>query len=351
MRWRTVAAVLVLGIGLASVAAGSGTGRPGCLGRDVVLVSVRTGAVDCAFPDFRTNAVIPDGHGGWFAGVGRAGVGQVRVPGIAHLDAHGRLDRFWAGTVPKDTTGEYGVTALALCGGTLYAVGDFGVEALNASTAKQLWVTPIKPAPMRSVAGGDLFGIAAVAADTHAVFITGSFAVIDGHRYRDGLAALDPRTGRPLPWRGPMATLPPPLHPQPAPEVTYSGDTLALKGSLLLVGDAGPFKFHGKIRTGIFGLDEHTGAIKQWNPNGYVGINGHLPADDGTTITFAIHGTTVYTYEVDGGGNSAPSEYRLSAMNLMTHRAVQWHPKLVSRGYDNYHQRILAASADYLVIG
>ena len=85
----------------------------------------------------------------------------------------------------------------------------------------------------------------------------------------------------------------------------------------LLVGDAGPFKFHGKIRTGIFGLDEHTGAIKQWNPNGYVGINGHLPADDGTTITFAIHGTTVYTYEVDGGGNSAPS--RIQALRDEPH--------------------------------
>ena len=350
---RRAAVALLVGIGLVAVAdAGvvSGATRPTCVGRESVLVSVQTGAVRCDFPDVYATAAISDGHGGWFVG-GRGR--SVRIPGIAHLEGGGRLDRFWTGTMPKDQRilGGYAVVqSLALYGRRLYAAGQFGVEALSASTGKGLWLTPIKSAPGPMVAGPFLDGISTVAANSRAVFIDGSFATIDGVRYRDGLAALDPDTGRPLRWRGPTAKLPSPLKQRPAPEVISSAGTLALDGSQLLLGGAGPFEFRGKLRTGIFALNQQTGAITQWKASGIVGTSIFpTQGGPGDSVHFATHGTTLYRYEVDGAGNAAPTVYSLTATNTKTHRSLNWHPKLVSGS--NGGGAVIAASAIQVFIG
>jgi outer membrane protein assembly factor BamB len=349
--WRQVIAVLATTASLAGAAGATAASRAtsrDCTGRVSLLVSVRTGAVNCSFPDINTSAVISAGDGGWFLGTqGLDRVGGVLVRGLARLERDGRVDRSWHGTVPFGF-----VESLALQGNTLYAGGSFGVEALDATTGKRLWSTSVAPATGPTNDGPAYTGITAIAANANAVFIDGAFSSIDGERYRDCLAALDAKTGRPLSWRGPTANVPAVLPGRPKPQVIFSAGEIALDGNLLILGDAGTFEFAGKSRTGLFAVNTQTGAIVQWKPRRYQGYlaSGIFPVEsgDGTSVAFAINGATLYRFEVDGEGDE-PALYRATATNIETHKSVDWQPRLRSGGDGG--RTSIAASVDQVFIG
>jgi PQQ-like domain len=328
-------------VGVAGTNVVSGATGHSCTGRVSLLVSVRTGAVNCSLPDIKTSAVISAGDGGWFVGT------DVSTQSIERLDSDGTVERSWHGTGPGGL-----VDSFSLHGNTLYAGGAFGVEALNASTGERLWSTPVTPATGPTYAGPATNGVTAIAANANTVFISGDFSSIDGEQYRDCLAALDAKTGRPLSWRGPIGKVPPVLPGRPTPKVIFSAGEIALDGNLLLLGDAGTFGFGGKLRTGLFAVSAQTGRIVQWKPLSYQGYlaSGIFPDenDDGTSVAFAIHGAMLYRYEVDGEGN-APAIYKLSATNIEINQPLNWHPKLLAGG--NGGSIFLAASANQVFIG
>ena len=87
------------------------------------------------------------------------------------------------------------VTAIVRHGNTVFAGGALagklvsGVAAFDATSGRKLWQVSADENGVNSLAFAD--GV---------LFVGGSFLRIAGVR-RDGIAALDPQTGKPTPWR------------------------------------------------------------------------------------------------------------------------------------------------------
>jgi hypothetical protein len=248
--------------------------------RGLVLISARTGAVDCSFPDVRgtVNAVLADGHGGWFVGGSFAGVGNVAAPTLVHLESDGSLDRAWHASLPAAPqvgTGYPTAAALARFGATLYAGGSFGVEALDAATGRRLWLTAVSGKP----------GVLALAASGQHVYVGGDFSSVDG-KPRRSLAMLDPHTGHPPAWHAPS------LGGSPTTVAA-----LALAGSRLYIGGSTITSVGGRARPGLASVDARTGSPTSWVPGN---VNGGRGVGDVETILIT-HGQ-VLTAGHDGFG-------------------------------------------------
>ena len=173
-----------------------------------------SGARDLAWPevDGSVDAVAPDGAGGWFIGGRFTHVGGQPRARLAHVGANGELDPAWRPAVTGrarvyDFSGlvEPGVSALSVVGDTLY--------------------------------------------------VGGVFASVSGQP-RTHLAAVNARTGEPLPW-----------NPRPDAEV----NALAAAAGTVYVG--GRFTRVGSVsRLAIAAFDAATGAMAAWNP----GVSGRV---------------------------------------------------------------------------
>jgi hypothetical protein len=186
-------------------------------------------------------AVVPDGSGGWYLGGTFKWVrGQPRN-NAAHLDAKGNLTAW-------DPNASYAVTALAVSGGTVYAIGSFttiggqprkGLAALDAiSGAATAWNPNSNSIPSALAAGGGI------------VYVGGHQLDIGG-QLRWCIAAIDATSGALTPFNP-----------------TSDGDVgaLALNGGTLYAG--GRFgNIGGQSRVSLAAFDVASGAVTAWNPS------------------------------------------------------------------------------------
>jgi len=204
----------------------------------------------------------PDGRGGWFLLGDLSSVAGAEVPEgqVVHLGPTGRLDTRWK--VRSD--GE--VYAIARVAGRLYLGGSFsrlggerrnGLAAVDARSGAVLDWRP-------RVAGrtkDDLEEVLAIAptADGRIVYVGGDFGRVNG-TLRRSLAAID-SGGRLLPF-DPGASF------TDEDEETATVSVLALDPRGGTVYAAGYFGvLGGQERTGLGAVDVRTGRARRWNPD------------------------------------------------------------------------------------
>lgn len=317
--------------------------------RTFAIVSLRTGSTDCRFPDPglagcpSSIAVIANGHGGWFVNCG--------ADGLENIGSDGIRNRHWQTHLPNVSGHRSAdhVTALDLVGHLLYVGGLFGVEALNASTGTQIWLTRVIPNLDQAYPANA--GVSALAVSAHAVFAGGGFIAADGSFNRP-LLALDPSTGRALPWKAP--TLSPPA--QPGVESNASISALALDGTRLFIAGEDITGVNGSPRDDIAALNARTGALLTWRPrpteqggalaeisrllvirrsvyastagtpNSAPGVvsesTGKITVQTACQVDCVVDGGILY------GAEGVYSQDTLRATNLSTGRSIAWAPHI-----------------------
>jgi outer membrane protein assembly factor BamB len=339
-------------IGVASVATGAAalgmvlwapatSARSGKEGH-VVLIDARTGAFDRDFPDADgvVHASVADGHGGWFIGGEFKQVGHVSRPGLARLRASGELDRRFAPSVsgPLGSLIREGGTvwALARHGDVVYE-GDYrGVFAFDARTGRQLWMT--------GASARNATGVAQLTFGNRVLYVVGGFTRVGGVA-RNGVAALDPQSGKTLAWSVDVA-------PRTVITVAASRGLVYVGGVFSLLG--------GKLRTGLGSVSAKTGEATGWAPytkggevdaiavvgdeilagghGGFVAVDAHTGRPHrwperlrGVATCFAVLGSTVYLGgNVRDGftGTGTRRANNLAAVQLPEGRFTSWTPHL-----------------------
>jgi hypothetical protein len=264
--------------------------------RTLLLVDAKSGVVDRDFPDVDggVGAAVADGSGGWYVGGSFTHVGTVVRPGLAHLRRDGSLDSNFTANVPGKRY-RY-VYALAYHGSVVYAGGDFGVVAVNAKTGKRLWLARASQ-PRTGISVIDLeFG--------NGVLYVAGFLTRIGGVARDGVAALDPRTGSPTSWRVDLN------HATFGGSVAFKNDVVYLAGAFNRV--------HGVRRElGIAAVSPRTGLPTVWTPRNrtyggavepdlVVACDGQIVAGGGDNMlgAYDINSGRPRTWPTDLGGNN-----------------------------------------------
>lgn len=234
-------------------------------------------------------------------------------------------------TPPVDNSG---VASLAVAGSRVY-VGGARLQAFDAATGARLPWSP--PAPNQRVF--------ALAVSGRTVVAGGSFTGAGG-AFRDGIAAIDLRTGQPTNWHPNVLSL----------SATTSVDAIAVSHSTVYLG--GDFdRVGGKTRHLVAAVAAKTGAVMPWAPtiagdqvlaiaasgrNVFIGgfdvgtaydIAGRTIWNSPPTGTVAsvndivAAGGTVYiggTFSVIGG----KSREGLAALDARNGSATAWNPRL-----------------------
>jgi hypothetical protein len=246
----SVRLALVAAIVATVVAGAAATARPSstpCYG--AAIVSARTGKVlRKLFPtETQVYDGVTDGHGGWYAAGG----------GLAHVRRDGSLDLAWHSTIRR-----------ALQEGTFARVADRlvvsdgrRVFAVDAASGRLLWSSA--PAWARRPPA-----VTTVVATARRIYVGGGFTRF-GNARRGGVAALDPATGRVLPWRAP------PLLTEGASRIHVPGAAakLALSASRLYV--VGAFTRLGAgsrrlRRRGVAAIRTSDGAVLGFVPHAQI---------------------------------------------------------------------------------
>jgi outer membrane protein assembly factor BamB len=193
------------------------------------------------------SAIVADGNGGWFVGGSFESFAGSRCPNLVHVLASGSVERRWC---PRP---DGGVGTLARTGRKLYVAGGFsqvagagrtGLAALDTRSGRAL------PFRVRLGASPAIHPVQvfAMVAGAKTVFLAGVFASVDGHVARR-LAAVSARSGR-LQWSA-----------QP----DGRADALALARGRLFVG--GFFEHvNGEPRPAVAALDPRSGHLLNWQP-------------------------------------------------------------------------------------
>ena len=254
---------LAVGAGNALYAAGSFGGIAARTGSWVRFGG--SGARDPAWPEVNgsVEAVAPDGAGGWFIGGFFTQVGGQLRARLAHIGANGELDPAWR-------------------------------PAVTGRARVYNWASPWEP------------GVTALSVVGDTLYVGGVFASIGGQA-RTHLAAVNARTGEPLPW-----------NPRPDAEV----NALAAAGGTVYVG--GRFTRVGPVsRLGIAAFDAATGAMAAWSP----GVSGRVrEATDPVVTELVVDRGRLYVGgrfgEIGGQGR-----YGLAAFELTTGALARWTPR------------------------
>ena len=264
----------------------------------------------------RVFAAIPDGDGGWYIGGRFDGVGGLPRSNLAHLLADGSVAAWNPGT-------DGVVEAMARKGQTIYVGGCFtniggrprnNLAAVDAVTGT---VTDWDP----NVLGVRFFGgvdVYTLDVQGHTVYVGGVFTVIGG-KQRNGLAAVDARTGLATDW---------------APEAELGAwvNTLAVSGDVVYVG--GPFRtLGGQPRKLIAALDLKTGRATAFDAHASgTWPNEYFPFPN--VYTLAVRGNTLYV-----GGNfdhmGGQPRNNIAALDARTGAALDWNAHLEG-GYYAY---------------
>jgi hypothetical protein len=243
--------------------------------------------------------------GGSFASIG----GRPRT-GVAALSAGTGKATAWDAKFSGSA-----VHSLAVSGGTIYVGGLLGpiggkprsgIAALDTTTAKATSWNPNVQGPLNGYNSSE---VDAIAISGSTVYAGGRFTSIGG-RPRQGIAALDPITGRLTGWN------------PGAGKVDSVGSVDALAASGKTVYASGDFNsIGGRPRNGIAALDATTGKATSWNP----GVTG-----GGITVRgLAASGRRVYVW---GGFTSIGGQTRhgIAAINSSNGKATAWNPNAMA---------------------
>ena len=246
--------------------------------------------------------------GGRFTSIG----GQPRNQ-LAALDARTGLATNWNPDVQGNPYRTTEVDAIAVSGQTIYAGGGFdsiggqlqyGIAAFDATSGRtRSWNPDIQAGPGRRPS------VSAIAVSGQTVYAGGDFNSIGG-QLRNGIAALDPKTGAVTSWD----PNPPGAVGQVGP-IAVSGQTVYVGGYFTSIG--------GRTRHAIAALDATTGAATSWNPN----IHGIIASYGGSpeVSAIAVSGRTVYAGGYFTSVGATPRN-NLAAIDASTGRATSWNP-------------------------
>jgi hypothetical protein len=208
-----------------------------------VIARAGTGEFDAASSppiDGNVLAAVADGDGGWYVDGVFDRVGGLRRNGIAHVEATGAVDPGWlAGG--GDASCDF--DQLAVDGAAIYATcDDGGVVGVDRHSGAVLPWDPDADGYVTSIAAAN--GI---------VYLAGDFTHVGGQA-RAGLAAVD-ADGRLTPW-----------DPRPAPALEVDDPRIAIgPGAIYVVG--GFTRIGGEPRDGIAALDPTSGRATAWDPH------------------------------------------------------------------------------------
>lgn len=318
--------------------------------RDLYIINAKTGAINQDFPDVDVNEgvvypAIADGSGGWYIGGGFSRVGEVKRNGLARLRSDGSLDEKFAPRLP----GNAAVAAIVRHGNTVFAGGILsgklisGVAAFDATSGRKLW----------QVTAGEISGVNSLAFADGVLFVGGAFKKIAGVR-QSGLAALDPRTGKPTSWLVHLAG-------------SGGRSAMGVVGPMSI--ESGTIYFGGGFvgtRTaresrGLGAVSVRTGEPTAWNPQRSMSLPDHMTAilathgqvlvggmdgfvvydaHTGRTVPwrkrvvgypsiFSLSGNTVYLgarYNLTSAGGKPT--HNLAAVVLPSGKATNWRPRV-----------------------
>lgn len=268
LRWNRfdlrIVTVLVLVTVLLSAASCAGssvkasTAKKHFVPRELYIINAKTGVVNQNFPNVdavgSVGMAAADGCGGWYIGGNFSRIGKVSRYGLARLRSDGSLDSEFAPQLPKRTI----VAAIVRHGNVVYAsTVPYDrlisiVAAFDARSGRKLWQVP------KRGEGGYTGGSLAFANGT--LFVGGGFSRIAGVP-RSGLAALDPRTGKPTSWH---------VHPGGASGREGQGQVDAMSIENGVIYYAGGFKgtktYREENNPGLGAVNVRTGKVTPWNP-------------------------------------------------------------------------------------
>jgi hypothetical protein len=180
------------------------------------------------------------------------------------------------------------VGTLILQGRTLYAGGDFGVAAFETVSGRQLWWV--------STDNGQVGDLALV---NGVLYVAGAFERIKGVA-RDGVAALDPLTGKPTNWQVRLSW---------KPGLPVGVDALGAGNGAIYLGGVFTHVF-GVKRVRLAAVSPRNGRPIRWAPQ-----PGSQPDD--------IYAILVTHGQVLVGGNG------FAVYNARTGRSVPWRNRLL----------------------
>ncbi len=276
-------------------------------------------------------AVAPDGEGGWYVGGDFAALGGLPRSNLAHILVDGSV-------APWDPSPDGWVSAIAVCGTTVYVGGKFtriGGQARNLIAAVDATTgvaTDWNPEADRPSPNPYQYGpfVLTVALSGPTVYVGGYFSHMGGQN-RNCIAALDATTGVAASW-----------DPVPDGEVNVlavSGNTVYVGGSYWSIG--------GQPRNHLAALDASTGLATAWNP----GVDrpweyGGFPR---LVQALAVRRDTVYVggayFTIGGLGRQG-----LAAVDATTGAVLDWNPNPAGGGPYAYVDA-LALSGDTLYVG
>ena len=296
-------------------------GRFGPRTGSFVVVNRATGRVDSSYPRVAgddVDAVLSDGHGGWFVGGLFDSVGGVPCQNLAHIKADKSVDAAWC---PRPNGL---VRGLARSANRLYVSGVFEsiggklrsqVAALDARTGAVLsW-------RLRLGESAEIYPprVTALAVDGSTVYLGGGFAGVNGHR-RIRLAAVDGVTGQVRDW---------------SPDPNGRVESIVVSGRTIYVG--GLFaQIARHFRHGVAAFDARTGELTSWRTR----VGSAVDA-------IAVAGGSVYL--VGSFGLVRPLRTEL-AVDARTGKPLVWRPNL-QRSYGSGGGEAIAATSAVVYLG
>lgn len=283
---------------------GGGFDRAGPVVGSCAILDPLTAAPDPTAPILpgETQAIVPDGEGGWYIGGVLGTAGSSSDPKIRHLLADGTFDP-WSPAI------DGGVAAIELTADRIYIAGQFGVVAgqtrrkLAAFDRATGQLLPWNPSPANWTSGSEF--VTDLRASGDSVYVAGHFEEVPfGGQERSHLVALSATTGLPLPW-----------DPEPDAAVWALESTEAG----LVVG--GNFTAIGALpRNRLALLDPLTGAAQAWNPNA-----------NSTVLALDRSGDTLYLGGIFAQVGGIPRS-RLAAVSLESGAVLPWSPQVSPAG-------------------
>jgi hypothetical protein len=249
-------------------------------------------------------AIVGDGHGGWFIGGAFPSVGGVRCPALAHILANASVDRSWCTKLRLRALTNNASTEVAalvrrgqllLVGGYFASVGGkrrSGLAAVTISTgAVTAWAPRLSEADCLQNCG--IGSVSSISVQGSKVYLAGFFGAVDGvKRYR--LAAVDVHSGRETGW-----------NPTPKPDGTITD----------VVADGGVVYVSGSF-TRVGG--RHLDCFAALNPATGKATSFRIP---GCVLSTVVHKGILYASGFIHG-------HYVNAFDLPSGRRLRWNPPL-----------------------
>jgi WD40 repeat protein len=269
------------------------------------------GSVDTALPDLGGPGITdmaPDGKGGWYVA---GDFGRLGGRSLAHVRADRTIDQDWTPDIDHATGNGVGRIFVGP-DGTVYVFGRF--EDVNGESRHRIAaLDPVtgRVLPWNPQSNGAISDLAFGADGT--VYIAGGFTQIGAnHAARSYIAALDPHTADAKPW-DPSAT------PQAKNDYPSGVKTLVVApdGTVYAGGYFTTIGANHATRNNLAALDPTTGNATAWSPNPDWVVHQVVRAASGTI--YLTGGFTAI------GANAASRRY-IAALDPVSGNATSWDP-------------------------